>query len=484
MHHLVIGAGPAATAAIETIRAIDGGRSAVTLVSDEPAYARMALPYLVAGEMAEEELFTLKAEAAERLGVEVRFGRRVTRLEPAEKRAVLDDGTELTYDRCLIATGSSPLPLAGTNAARGRVQSLWRLDEARALLGGKARRRAVVVGAGFVGMIVLGALARRGWHLAVVERESQVLPRMLDREAAGIVEAWLRERGVRVITATQVAEVEAVGRGKRRLRLSDGQLLEADVVIVAAGVRPNTDLVTGAGVRVGQGILVDSRCETSVTDIYAAGDVAEGPDLLGGRAVHAIQPTAIDHGRIAGANMAGHRAAYPGSLLINILDVLGLHCASIGRREENGRERTVLADPALPLYRKLLWEGGRLVGASFVGPAAETTMLCDLGMAKGLIQAAVDLHAWRSHIERRPWDLRRVYIGSGAAGRLLGRTLLDVPPLGHLLGARREPGRSQPNSRLRLLLDARPAEMDSLPPTPTPGARARHASEGGGAVQG
>src|SRR5262249_51351482 len=139
-------------------------------------------------------------------------------------------------------------------------------------------------------------------------------------------------------TARDIAEVN----GRKQVTLADGTNLAADLVIVATGIRANLDLVAGSGIATDQGILVNDRMQTNLPNVYAAGDVAQGPDLFGDRpAVHAIQPTAVDHGRVAGANMAGQAVRYPGSLLMNILDACGLQCASFGRWGENAEAITI-----------------------------------------------------------------------------------------------------------------------------------------------
>src|SRR5262249_9738714 len=153
----------------------------------------------------------------------------------------------------------------------------------------------------------------------------------------------------------------AAADGRKQVTLANGQTVAADLVIVATGIRPNLGLVDGSGIQVDQGILVNDRMQTNVPFIYAAGDVAQGPDLLGEKpAVHAIQPTAVDHGRIAGANMAGQEIHYPGSLLMNILDACGLQCVSYGRWGEAAAETMTIRNPDRPVYRKLLWTGGQI----------------------------------------------------------------------------------------------------------------------------
>jgi NAD(P)H-nitrite reductase large subunit len=290
---------------------------------------------------------------------------------------------------------------------------------------------------------------------------------MLDRRGAEATEAWLRCRGVRVCTGCSVRDID--GARTKTILLSDGQTLKANLVVLSTGIQPNIAFLNGSPIDVRQGIVVDAHMRTNVEGIYAAGDVAQGPDLLGGAAaIHAIQPTAVDHGRIAGANMAGHECRYAGSLLMNILDVAGLHCASFGRWQEDG-DTTVVWNAARPVYRKLVWDGGRLVGGIIVGPVEDTTMLTDVGMLKGLIQSQVDLSPWKSYVDERPWDLRRAYVASGAAAKLLGLTTVGAASAARGFRFKNRAPRTKPSKHHRDLVGTRPQGFDSLPRTPTPG---------------
>lgn len=431
--HVIIGGGPAGMSALETIREYDQG-SSITLISKEPPYARMALPYYLCGDIPEAHVLYGDQAYFERMKVETIFGRRVQSVDPQGHQLILDDGTTMTYDTLLIATGASatapPIPGIGATdrSPLPGVCHLWTLDDAKkALVYAKRGAEVVFIGAGFIGFIVLNALYKIGCRLAVVELEDQILPRMLDRQGAGVIERWLLEKGIEIYTGTTVQAIEAFPSGRKNLRLKDGRSLTADLVIIATGIRANVDVVKGSGIATSKGILVNDRMQTNFRNVYAAGDVAEGPDLLGGRAVHAIQPTAEDHGRIAGANMAGLEVSYPGSLLMNILDVAGLHCVSFGLWKGEGREVTSLVNPNRPIYRKLVWEEDRVVGAIFVGPVDDTSMLNDVGMVKGLIQTRVALGPWKGYLQKNPLDIRRPYVGSLAPAKLLKNTLLGKP---------------------------------------------------------
>lgn len=435
--HVIVGAGPAAINAIETIRELDGGTSEIVLVSDEPAYARMVLPYYLADQIPYQQVFTGDAAYFDRLKVQVRFGRRVARVQPEDRRVILDNGEDVVFDNLLLATGSSPTlpPIPGADMPG--VCPLWTLAHTETVLqavAGKPKPTAVLVGAGFIGFIVLNAMYKRGWNLHVVEREAQVLPRMLDREAARLVEQWLQQKGVGLHLGTTASEIRpAPGQDgqrmpRKQLRLSDGTTLEADVVILATGIRANTDFLSGSGIIVDRGIVVNDRMQTNFPYIYAAGDVAQGPDLLGGpKDIHAIQPTAVDHGRIAGANMAGHTVRYAGSLLMNILDVCGLQCASFGRWNDSQAEIMKIHNPSGFIHRKLLWTDDRVTGAIFVGKAQDVGLLNDMGMVKGIIQTQMPLREWKDFLRDNPFDIRRAYVGAGVAARLAQSTLLGRP---------------------------------------------------------
>ncbi len=441
--HVLIGGGPAAINAIETIREYDGGASQITLVSDEPAYSRMVLPYYLADRIPLKQVFTADAGYYDRLKVHRRIGPRVTKIDPKAKRLTLQDGNTLAFDNLLIATGASATvpPIPGADLPG--VHPLWTLAQTEAVLEaarGLTRPEVVFIGAGFIGFIVLNAMYKRGWKLHVVEIADHVLPRMLDRDSAKLVETWLQNKGITLHLGTTAKNITGHG-GRKRVTLANGQAVDADIVIVATGIRPNMDLTAGSGIQTAEGILVNDRMQTNYPFIYAAGDVAQGPDLLGDKpAIHAIQPTAIDHGRIAGANMAGRAIRYPGSLLMNILDACGLQCASFGRWHETplapggrgvggegGIEAITISNPERPVYRKLLWTGDQITGAIFIGLANDMGMLNDVGMVKGIIQTRTPLGSWKDFLRENPFDIRRPYVAAKVGEALVKSTLLGRP---------------------------------------------------------
>lgn len=433
-HHVILGGGPAATGAIETIREFDGGTSRITLVCDEPAHSRMALPYWLSGQIPREHMMTADEAYYRELAVEPRIGLRATGLDPERGSIELSEGPPLGFDNLLIATGASPIGLPIPGADLPAVQPLWTLAHTQAALDAartRERPRVVMIGSGFIGFIMLNAMYKRRWQLSVVERESRVLPRMLDAEAARLVEAWLARKGIDLHCGTTATEIRPSRKGPL-VALADGSELEADLVVIATGVKPNAELAVAAGIEAAEGveggILVDDHMRTNFSNIYAGGDAAKGPALFSEeRAVHAIQPTAVDHGRIAGANMAGRDEPYPGSLLMNILDVCGLQCASFGNWSDSRAEAMTISNPEQRIHRSLLWTGDEITGAIFVGHANDLGMLTDVGMVKGIMQTQTRLGPWKSFLAEKPFDIRRPFVATKVAQKLAGATLVGRP---------------------------------------------------------
>ena len=425
-HHLIIGGGPAATNAMESIRSAAADAN-ITLISDEPAHSRMALPYWLAGKIPKEQTYTADENYFQQKGVTGHIGLRAEEILAAQNQVRLVGGETVAYDKLLIATGSRPVkpPIQGIELPF--VQTLWSITDTERVLQLAAEKespKVVLIGAGFIGFIVLGAMFKRGWDLTVVEREAQVLPRMLDQNSATHASRWLEKCGVKVHTSAEVTSIEA----DQRVKLASGECLAADIVIVATGIQANLELAKSADLATDQGILVNDKMQTSISNIYAAGDVAQGP-VLGSSAqeVHAIQPTAVDQGRVAGANMAGADVSYPGSLLMNVVDICGLQTASYGQWDAADAEAFTISSDVNFVYRKLLWDDDKLIGAIFTGRASDVGMLTDLGMVKGFLQTQTSLGEWKAYLSENPYDIRRAYIATGVAQKLMKQQLLGKP---------------------------------------------------------
>lgn len=409
MQHVILGAGPAGVIAAETLRKHDS-EAAITLVcgEKEPPYSRMAIPYLLSGQIAEAGTYLRQADGHfDVLGVTVKHAR-ATSIDRKKTSVVFDHGDDLAYDRLLIATGASPIrpPVPGLDLPG--VHTCWTLEDARAILDRALKGDEVVLmGAGFIGSIILEALVARGVRLTVVEMEDRMVPRMMDETAGNMLRRWCEAKGVTVLTGTRITDITRL-KNRLDVSLSKGSALQAKLVVVAAGVAPNIGFLEGTGIRTKTGVKVNEYLKTNAKDIYAAGDVAEAKDLSTGEfSVLAIQPVAADHGRIAALNMLGQRTPHEGSLNMNVLDTLGLVSSSFGSWNGiKGGESARMSDDAHYRYLRLEFEDDRLIGAQAVG------LTDHIGIARGLIQTGLRLGRWKSILMKAPERLAEAYVAT------------------------------------------------------------------------
>jgi NAD(P)H-nitrite reductase large subunit len=412
MRHVIIGAGPCGVVAAETLRKADP-QASIILVGNEPMppYSRMAIPYYLTENISEEGTYLRPADYYIKHNISY-IGQGVSAVDTDQKELRLEDGTELPYDRLLIAAGSQPLlpPIEGTDLPN--VHTCWTLEDARQIAAlSQDCSNVVLMGAGFIGCIILEALAKRGVNLSVIEMGSRMVPRMLDEKAGGLLEKWCINKGVHVRTSTRVTAIREQDN-HMIVELDNGELIEACTVISATGVRPNTEFLQGSGIEIDQGIIIDDRMQTNVSGVYAAGDVAQGMDFSTGEYhVQAIQPTATDHGRIAALNMAGKQAKHSGSLNMNILDTLGLISTSFGLwMGVEGGDSTEIYNPDLYKYMNLKFgadnEEDILVGASTLG------LTQHVGVLRGLIESRVHLGPWKDRLMQDPMRIMDAYLAS------------------------------------------------------------------------
>lgn len=408
MRHLIVGTGPAGITAAEQLRRLQPD-SEIAVLGDEPEapYGRMALPYFLTGRIGAAGTHLRKdPDHYRRLDIALCQGQAHS-LDRLAKTVSLADGQTLAYDKLLIACGASPVWPEISGIRSPGVLHCWTLADARAIAHRVARgSRLVLLGAGFIGCIVLEALARRGAQATVVEAGPRMVPRMLDETAGGLLRAWCESRGVRVLTGVQVRAIEPTGSALA-VQLADGHALIADTLVCAAGVKSNVDWLRGSGLHLDQGVLVDRHMQTSAADVYAAGDAAQGLDWSsGGYSVQAIQPTAVEHGRLAALNMAGHsQGEHRGSLNMNVLDTLGLVTASFGQWQgAEGGDSAELLDAAHYRYIKLQFQDDVLVGAQAVGHTDR------LGVLRGLVQGRIKLGVWKETLRRDPTRIVEAYL--------------------------------------------------------------------------
>ncbi|PVE06259.1 NAD(P)/FAD-dependent oxidoreductase [Limnohabitans sp. Rim28] len=426
-HHVILGAGPAGVIAAETLRK-HAPADTITLVGDEPdaPYSRMAIPYLLIGNIDERGTYLRKsASHFDELCI-TQVKAKVIRVDAAGKTVHLDNGQSLAFDKLLIATGSHPVrpPIAGMDLPG--VHPCWTLEDARAIQAlAKPGARVLQMGAGFIGCIIMEALAARGVKLSVVEMGDRMVPRMMGPVAGGMIRDWCEAKGVQVFTGTKV---EAIGRGAEKgllgklaaavglasdetggplqVRLSNGQTVEADLVISATGVRPAIGFLKDSGITCLQGVLTDEHLQSNVPGIYAAGDCAEAFDMVSGKTiVSAIQPNAAEQARVAALNMLGQKAVLKGVTQINVLDTLGLISTSFGNWEGvAGGQSAVLTDKAAGRHLSLQFKDDVMVGCNSVGWTEH------VGVMRGLVEGQVHLGDWKDRLMHDPTKLVDAYL--------------------------------------------------------------------------
>ncbi|WP_372659677.1 NAD(P)/FAD-dependent oxidoreductase [Hydrogenophaga sp.] len=433
MHHVILGAGPAGVIAAETLRKQAPGDT-VTLVGDEaePPYSRMAIPYLLIGNIDERGTYLRKSDSHyQDLGVKAVHAQ-ATAVDVAAQTVQLNNGDTLSYDRLLIATGSHPVrpPIPGMDLPG--VHPCWTLDDARAIQAlAQPGARVLQMGAGFIGCIIMEALAARGVELSVVEMGDRMVPRMMGPTAGGMIRDWCEKKGVRVFTGTKVEAIEAaqtsapsglldklasaVGMGAEKsaakgltVRLSGGQSVQADLVISATGVRPAIGFLKDSGITCLQGVLTNECLQTNVPNVYAAGDCAEAFDKVSGKTiVSAIQPNAAEQARVAALNMVGQRTELKGVTQINVLDTLGMISTSFGNWEGvPGGQHVELTDQAAGRHLSLQFVDDTLVGCNSVGWTEH------VGVMRGLVEGQVRLGDWKDRLMEDPTRLMDAYLAS------------------------------------------------------------------------
>ncbi|MBI4733456.1 MAG: NAD(P)/FAD-dependent oxidoreductase [Rubrobacteridae bacterium] len=396
MSYVIIGNSVAAVGAIEAIRKVDK-EIRITVISDElySVYSRPLISEYLAGQVKEELMAYREASFYDKNGVTTMLGRTVVSIDSAKKTVKLDNGEEVAYSKLLIATGGTPFvpPMKGLELSG--VMTFIKMDDAKKI--DKlvpSLKHVVVIGAGLIGLKAAESLRHRGVEVTVVELADRVMATVLDSEGGNIVQNALEEAGVKRLTGDTVAEILGSKKGVvNGVKLKSGNKLACDAVIVAIGVIPNAKFAKESGVEVNRGIVVDNRMKTNLDDIYAAGDVAEGPDYLsGGVRVLPIWPNAYMQGKIAGFNMAGVDREFEGGVAMNSIELFGVPVITAGLSNTVSDDLEVLTKIEIDSYRKIVLRGSTVVGAVFVGKVDRA------GIVTGLIRDQIDISSMRDRL--------------------------------------------------------------------------------------
>lgn len=372
MRFVIIGTSAAGLAGAETARRF-APQAHITLISDEShlPYSRPLLTYLLGGETSREKLFLRPPDYFRDWGFEALLGTPVTRVDAAAHEVHLADGRVIPYDRLLVASGANPRVPRIPGLDLEGVFTLRHLADAERLerhLG--QARRVTVVGAGAVGLKAADALSHRGLRVDLLARGAQPLSRVLDPVSAGLLMEALRRLGISLhLHSWPTAVVGEKGR-VTALALNDGRELPTDAVIFSVGVAPRVEFLAGTELTGPDGIPVNEFMGTADPDVFAAGDCVLPRHLITGEpAAFHIWPAAVAQGEVAGANLAGAERRYDGILPMNSLSLTGCRIITGGHLHPDTPEGEVFEelDAKTGRFRRLVFDQGRLVGATLVG---------------------------------------------------------------------------------------------------------------------
>jgi assimilatory nitrate reductase electron transfer subunit len=391
-HIVVIGNGMAGSRFAAELSERDRGRRfTVTVVGEESddAYNRALLPNVIAGRATEHNLVLARSDWYTERGIALLSGVSATRIDRAARRVRLSDGTSVAYDRLVLATGSVPvlpevagLPLCGS-LPEG-VVAFRTLNDCRQIeVAARRSGRAVVLGAGVLGVEVARALRGRGASVTLLQRGERLMERQLDPDGSRFLGRAAAGFGIDVRTGTGLAAV--CGNPIDAVVLSDGSRLAAELLVLSCGVRPRTDLARACGLTVDRGVVVDDALTTSDPDIMAIGECAEHRGQTYGLVAPAWEQARVAAERLARPDVA---ATYQGSRPITRLKAEGIELAAIGSvaatadpwlaADAYGPEIVCVADHSRGVYQKLVIENGLLRGAILIGDARAAGTLSQL----------------------------------------------------------------------------------------------------------
>ncbi|MFB3896193.1 MAG: NAD(P)/FAD-dependent oxidoreductase [bacterium] len=406
MNYVIIGNGPAATSAITAIREPDLN-SPITLISDEPYtnYARPLISYLLAKKIEAKRMPYLPDTFYKTNKVKLILYNPASRLDIKNNQVILSDKKKLPFDKLLIATGTNPIIPRIKGAQQPGVFTFTKLQDAEKIahyIETNKVKEAVVIGGGLIGLKATEGLMGLSVKVTIVELADRILSATFDKKASQIIKNALEKQGCSVITKNTVTEIQGNQNQVKSVILNNGKRIATDLVIMAVGVTPNIELVRNTPIKCNKGIIVDTMMQTSVDNIYAAGDCCEASDLLLDiNRPMAIWINATKQGKIAGYNMAGIAQEYQGSLMMNSVELCGIPTISVGITIPEDSSYKVIEhyQPEKAVYKKVLIKDHRIIGTIFLGDIDRA------GIYTGLIKDKADVTDFESHLAQEDFGL-------------------------------------------------------------------------------
>lgn len=378
MNYVIIGNSAAAVGTIAGIREFDSTGN-ITVISDEKyhTYSRPLISYWLQGKVTDKNIMYREADFYEKNGVTPILGKRVTKIDTENKAVVLEDGLSVPYDKLMVATGSKPFVPPMNGLDKVHYHTFMSYDSAKAIRAeAKDGMRVLIIGAGLIGLKAAEALSAYNAKITVVDMADRILPSILDVRAGVKMQKHIESQGVRFILGTSAEELS-----EHSAKLKNGVTVDFDMLIIAVGVRPNTELISDAGGKVDRGIITDLTQKTTLDDIYAAGDCTVSYDASSDcNRILALLPNAYMQGEVAGRNMAGREFNYVNAIPMNAIGFFGLHIITAGSYE--GEE---YVDEGENTYKKLVFRDNTLKGFILMGDVRRA------GIYTSMIKERIDL---------------------------------------------------------------------------------------------
>ena len=404
--YLIIGNSAGGMGAAEAIREVDKV-GAITIISDEPyhVYSRPLISEYLSEKCLLERIMFRPPDFYKKNNIQATLGQKATELNIGKHAIKLEGSRTITWEKLLLATGGLPIiPKIDGIGLKG-VFTFTTLDDAKAidefLTHYHRKVRAIVIGGGLIGVAATEALVKRGVEVTIVEMKERILNAILDEDASALVETRLKQSGVEIITGNTVSKVNSYLPGEATgVTMDDGRPIPCDMIIVAIGVQPRTELVSDTGIEISRGIVVDRHMATSEPDVYSCGDVAEAYDFIyGENRLTPIWPNACTGGRIAGLNMAGVPTEYQGGTAMNAIKYFGTSIVSAGMVTPPDDSYEVLDERHGDIYKKVMLKDGLIVGMVFAGDIEKS------GIIYNLMKDGVDVSGFKETLVAEDFGL-------------------------------------------------------------------------------
>jgi nitrite reductase (NADH) large subunit len=381
-HYVIIGHSAAALSAVRAIRENDTtGLITIIAAEKQMAYSPVLLTYYISHKIGRRDLFLTDEAFYKKNNINLIQGKRAEEIDTQNQKVILEDGTNLPYDKLLIATGSSPKKLNIEDESLPGIFTLKTVKDADNILSHESKSDVCILGGGLIGLQTANALVASGKKITLVVGSSQVMSQNVDEDCSTIIAKFIQESGFNVLYNTSVTKICKNTR-RLSLTLNTGEEIMTDTIIAGKGVAPNIQLTQGSGIATDYGILVNDSMQTNIPNIFAAGDVAEGYNLAtGNRQIIATWPNACQQGKVAGANMTGGSIRFKG-LNGNVCSFLGKSIASVGITKSDSENYSQVRhiEPEKGIYRKLVFnQENEIVGGVFLEAVS------DIGIVRSMI---------------------------------------------------------------------------------------------------